>query len=1297
MANLTAKFKMIDEMSDRMEAIADSGHSLLDTWEQMGGTANSSFGTAASAAAGITASMDDVSSAATEAASATDHWTSAVGNFDKGALEAIYTTEELVEMGLKSADALSEQDAMFEQCEQAAFSLSNAMETATDIENELSEAQSRAAEMAEALAEADGVSAEAKEALTKAQEEAAEAMGELLRAEENATAAMEHYDDVLISGTTDVEELQAAADAASQAADELAQANERATKATEDLSTASDNAGEELENAGKKGADAMGELESAIAAAGITALLKEMAESAYELADAFSEAEKTVVLATGATGDALESLETSMMNVYARAKSADLSSTSGAIGEINTRLGLTGEKLEVTTELFLDYANVTGQMVVPSIQDVTKLMNQWDVELDRLPGLLDKLTYAGQISGINVSGLSATLVTNKGILQSLGFTLEDSIGLFAQLELQGVSSQAAMTGFRTALNKFSKEGVNADSALQSLIDKIVNAGSESEATAIAVEYFGSRAGAALASSIRNGQLSIDDLSSSLKGAEGALETTAIASQTLSEKWQKANNNMKTAFSNGLQPTLDKASTALAGIMDRTAGFLKDHPKVVKAITAIAVGVGVFVAGIVAYTVATKAAAIAQAALNAVMDANPIYLIATAVAAATVALVGFIAAVASAGEQEEELSYKSQVQKERLEELQAEYDATAEKYGESSYQAQELQWQIEELSEEYNSQKQTLSEWKSKFDEAMSSYQEFAQERQNHIDETELEGEKILNLATRLETLANKTDRSAAEQQEMLVIMEKLNGEIPGLSLHYDELTGSIEGSTDAIIALAEAEVARRKYESYSDELIASIEKRTELQNTLNEETEQYNATLQKQADAQAALDAAVAARQAAEAAYTKPKGGGEAEGRAYASYIMGYANAVTEAQNALDGVNAELEEAQGRVDAATDAVNDNEEAIAGISEEMANLSNQSQNAFETAQTVTEVVDAMAQSVTELAAAYDDAYQAAKTSFDGQFSLFDEAKASMDATVANAQKALDSQLAYWDNYLSNVNVLKETSASDLGITQENYNALMAYVQDGSAEAAGLAQSMVDAINSGNSEAITNLANTVGEVQTKRDEAASAVAEWQIDFNGKMDEIVQKAEQTVSDMNLSDEAATAATATISAYAEAIRSQGAVAIANAKSIAAQVQSALSSANVTVTTGTTGYAEGTDYATPGPHLVGENGPEIVEFRGGEKVYTNEETERIMARSAAVRFFSAPEGAAAIQDEATSKKEESRKVIRLEINGGGAIEVNGAMDEATVLDILQTHLKPVLTSIVKQEIYEEGDLSYDF
>jgi len=42
-------------------------------------------------------------------------------------------------------------------------------------------------------------------------------------------------------------------------------------------------------------------------------------------------------------------------------------------------------------------------------------------------------------------------------------------------------------------------------------------------------------------------------------------------------------------------------------------------------------------------------------------------------------------------------------------------------------------------------------------------------------------------------------------------------------------------------------------------------------------------------------------------------------------------------------------------------------------------------------------------------------------------------------------------------------------------------------------------------------------------------------------------------------------------------------------------------------------GYASGTDYASPGVHIVGENGPEIIDFGGGEAVYNAIETERML------------------------------------------------------------------------------------
>lgn len=56
----------------------------------------------------------------------------------------------------------------------------------------------------------------------------------------------------------------------------------------------------------------------------------------------------------------------------------------------------------------------------------------------------------------------------------------------------------------------------------------------------------------------------------------------------------------------------------------------------------------------------------------------------------------------------------------------------------------------------------------------------------------------------------------------------------------------------------------------------------------------------------------------------------------------------------------------------------------------------------------------------------------------------------------------------------------------------------------------------------------------------------------------------------------------------------------------------------------------------------------------------------------------------------------ETVKRIIIEINGSGSIDVGG-MNEESVLDILTRHAKPVIMSIIKGEIFEEGDLAYDF
>ena len=251
------------------------------------------------------------------------------------------------------------------------------------------------------------------------------------------------------------------------------------------------------------------------------------------------------------------------------------------------------------------------------------------------------------------------------------------------------------------------------------------------------------------------------------------------------------------------------------------------------------------------------------------------------------------------------------------------------------------------------------------------------------------------------------------------------------------------------------------------------------------------------------------------------------------------------------------------------------------------------------------------SVQALTEAYADAYDEALESFSGQFGLFDEAKADAEATVAAAQEALNTQLSFWQNYAANIATLKEISAEDLGVTQENYNALMEYVRSGTPEAAGLAADMVKAVNDGNTQALTDLANTLGEISESQEEAAGDVAEWTTGLNEQMDQLIQDMEEDIAALDMSEEAAESGRATIQAY-----------IDQADSMLPQVQAAYRRAAAAAVismgylpysdsayhaNGNTGiyggYASGTSNAPPGWAWVGEDGPELMRMHGGEQI----------------------------------------------------------------------------------------------
>lgn len=1319
MADLLARFKLVDEMSDKLGKMAEKGQSMTEQWERAGDAASAALegitggvSSAVTSVDGIATSIDNLQDAMGQA----DYWTDAVGNYSKELLEATYSTEELVEMGMKSADALEEQNRMLELCERSATELSQSMDATTQIQQDLSAAMDSAAETAKALSKNEDVSAEAKEALAKASTEAAEAMRELDKAQQEADAAMEAYSQTMASGTSDLNQLEAAAERAGHAAEALAEANGRATEATQELSDATEQASEEAEGAGDKGTDAIGAVAGALAGAGITAKVMEIAGAVYELAGSFSEAEKTIVSATGATGRELDEFMSSSLDVYASSSAESLNDVAVAMTSVQTATGLAGDALEEATDAALVLNNTLGYEVSESARTAGALIKNFGVSATEAYNLI----AIGAQNGADKNGdLLDVLNEYSAQYAALGLSAEEFVSSLVDGAEAGVFSVdkvgdavkefniRAKDGSDTTAEAFELLGMNADmmsekfaaggdtartaffevvNALESMDDPLAK-------NAAAVGLFGTQ---------------YEDLEATvlpvLAGIEGgtlemydAVGTLAEGASSMGDEWQAAGNSIKAAFGSAITPAVSAGSTALAGFVQGVGEFLQEHPAVTKAITAIGVGLGVVVAGFALYAAGTAAATAVTALFGTTLSAAiwPITAIAAAIAAVTAAALFLVDAFQEDLGEVEGLTATTREQYYELQDLNAEYEEACEKYGETSEEALRLKYQVDDLTAAYEANKQTVEEFTAEVDTLIQSHDELISSYEESMTTLDQNAVGTMSLIQKLDDLVSTTNRAAAQEQQMRAVIDQLNTDLPDLALSYDDVTSSTEKSIEAMKQAAEAQAEQERQAEQRQAYVDLLKEQATLEEEIAKAEENVRLE-QERMDNMSGWDHF----------WT----GGEWDD------LEAY-------QEALDELNAAYEE--------------NQATLQGIEEDWEGVAEAAENAAESPSTYEEAVavayENVRAKVEELCAAYDEAYQAALESFEGQFGLFDEAEADMDATVANAQAALDSQLAYWESYSANVETLKNTSAADLGITQENYEALMAYAQSGSEEAAGLAASMAEAINSGNTEAVAALANTVGEVQAAKETAASAVADWQTNFTAQMDAIEQEMQSTIDGMNLSEEASAAASSTINSYANQIRAGKTGAVSAAREVASAVTSELSAANATIHVSVTssgsvaGHAKGTTNAESvfvageqGPELVarpaaayangttdstdyfiaGENGPELIVGEQGSTVFPTQETDRLIdalnEKRQPLQVIAGGGGGESVSGRQTAQEQVKR--ILLEIAGSGAIEVSGnGADRETVLQIMWENLKPILMSIIQSEIYEEGDLSYDY
>lgn len=300
----------------------------------------------------------------------------------------------------------------------------------------------------------------------------------------------------------------------------------------------------------------------------VTAPIAALGGLSYKAFTEVDEGLDTITKKTGATGEQLDELGGIMENI-ATTIPTDFKTAGDAVGEVNTRFGLTGKELEDLSGKFIKFAALNDTDVSTSIDSVQAAMAQFGVSTDKAGDVLDILNKAAQNTGIPVDQLSSSLLANGTALQEMGFRIGPAIGLLSSLEKNGIDSGTAMAGFKKAMANATKEGKPLKTELANIEAAMLGASTQTEAAQIATELFGSKAGPAIAQAVREGRLSLDELSNQVGEWGGNIEQTFDATLDPADQFNTALNNLKLLgadIAKQVMPILTDALTAIQGVI-----------------------------------------------------------------------------------------------------------------------------------------------------------------------------------------------------------------------------------------------------------------------------------------------------------------------------------------------------------------------------------------------------------------------------------------------------------------------------------------------------------------------------------------------------------------------------------------------------------------------------------------------------------------------------------------------------------------------------------------------------------
>lgn len=991
--------------------------------------------------------------------------------------------------------------------------------------------------------------------------------------------------------------LDAAGVSTSDLANKDAELTAKIQELAEEQKRAAEGAGE-FGNAGVQAIEAVG---GAIAAAGITEAMKSIADAymeCVEVAGNFEQAMSAVEAIANSNTSEMAALTAEAKELGATTKFTAQQSANAM--EYMAMAGWDAQEMLGGMSGVINLAAAAGEDLAQVSDIVTDNLSAFGLKASDTAHFADVLAAAAANSNTNISIMGETFKSSSSVAGALGYSIEDvavMVGLMANNSVKGSRAGTALRNIfngllggvtltAKAFGELDYSAVNSDGSMKGLMETVEDLRgyfsqmTEAERVNNAMTIAGMRGYNGLLAILNATNEDFQSLYASINNCNGAAERMAkVKLDNLNGDITLMNSAMEalqSTIGEQFNPELRALTQLKTELLNGLNDFIIESPSLTKGLMAGAGAAMALGTAIVGVNTAMKVWKALNLASLFATPAGPFLAVVGAAAATTAAVVTFVDATRDGGPAVRELTVAAQEMNEAIAEAGATCEDTAAEILATANTADFLIGKLEEMEAAEGENAEQSQEYQNTLALLLRTMPELSDCISTTTDEY---GRSTYALETDTAALRANTEEWKKNAQAK-AYQDYLN-------TVYDQYGEVLKEAAENEIGLT---MAKYKQEEASQKYNAAIERMNELWAEASEEAD----------------------RQWREYGVL-----GDATGYLTQEYY--------DLQNSLGNLSQELFDAQSDVDAHEKAIAKDAEAVAAAEEEMALLektvqdlmrllglyTEEEENLTEQEAAVRAALDETMASVQALTEAYADAYDEALESFSGQFGLFDEAKADAEATVAAAQEALNTQLSFWQNYAANIATLKEISAEDLGVTQENYNALMEYVRSGTPEAAGLAADMVKAVNDGNTQALTDLANTLGEISESQEEAAGDVAEWTTGLNEQMDQLIQDMEEDIAALDMSEEAAESGRATIQAY-----------IDQADSMLPQVQAAYRRAAAAAVismgylpysdsayhaNGNTGiyggYASGTSNAPPGWAWVGEDGPELMRMHGGEQI----------------------------------------------------------------------------------------------